>query len=219
MGISIEYALQKEPNGIGEAFVIGAEFIGKDSVCLMLGDNILFGSEMSETLIAAKNIVDNDKSVIFGYNINNPVDYGVAEMDENLNVLSLEEKPENPKSNWAVIGLYMYNNSVVDIAKSIESSERGELEITDINKLYLKNENLKIQLLGRGYTWFDAGNCDDLYDASSFVRTIEKRQGFKIACLEEIAFNKGLISLQQIRTLAEESRSTRYGVYLNEITK
>ena len=149
LGISIEYALQKEPNGIGEAFVIGAEFIGKDSVCLMLGDNILFGSEMSETLIAAKNIVDNDKSVIFGYNINNPVDYGVAEMDENLNVLSLEEKPENPKSNWAVIGLYMYNNSVVDIAKSIESSERGELEITDINKLYLKNENLKIQLLGR----------------------------------------------------------------------
>ena len=180
----------------------------------------MYGHKLPEILVGAKNIVKSiKKSVIFGYNIINPVEYGVAEIDENFNVLSLEEKPENPKSNWAVIGLYMYDNSVVDIAKSIRPSDRGELEITDINKFYLKNKNLKIQLLGRGYTWFDAGNCDDLYDAASFIRTIEKSQGFKIACLEEIVYRKGLINLEQLRAIVNKNKKTEYGSYLDEMIR
>ena len=218
LGMSICYAVQDEPKGIAEAFILGEDFIGQDDVFLILGDNILFGWQMSEILKDSRDSVSNyKKPKIFGYHINNPTEFGVAEIDSDLNVVSLEEKPKNPKSNWAVIGLYMYDNSVVRIAKSLTPSDRGELEITDINKEYLENNNLGIQLLGRGCTWFDAGNCDDFYDAASFVRTLEKRQGFKIACLEEIAFNNGWIDKKQLSQLAYSMRSSAYGKYLEEL--
>ncbi len=215
LGMSVSYAIQHQPNGIGEAFLIAQDFIGNDDVCLILGDNILFGWQLPEILIEAKRRISEDKkSLIFGYMIKDPKSFGVAELNKDLEVISLEEKPDNPKSNWATIGLYMYDASVVEVAKSIEPSPRGELEITDINKKYLEDKSLGIELLGRGCTWFDAGNCDDYHEASSFVRTIENRQGYKIACLEEIAYNKGLIDKNKLSQFAKEKQNSKYGQYL-----
>ena len=219
LGLNIQYEIQDKPNGIAESFIISERFIGSDDVCLILGDNIVYGNSLPEKLIAAKNEVTKNKNqVIFGYRVKNPTGFGVAEVDEKDNsVLSIEEKPAKPKSEWAVIGLYMYTNDVISVAKDIIPSARGELEITDVNKFYLNNKRLKIELLGRGFAWFDTGNCEDLFSASSFVRTIEKSQGFKIACIEEIAFRMGYIDIDQLFQFYSIQKNTEYGKYLYEI--
>ena len=217
IGLNISYAIQDKPNGLAEAFIIGEEFIGKDSVSLVLGDNIFFGQGFSPIL---KRLAKLKKGAeIFGYFIKDAREYGVVEFDENMNVLSLEEKPENPKSKYAIPGLYFYDNTVVEKAKRLKPSKRGELEITDLNKLYLEEKNLKVNLLGRGFAWLDTGNHKNLLQASNFIETIQERQGNYVACLEEIAYKNGWITREQLKELAKPLLKTEYGKYLLDISE
>ena len=216
LGLNIQYAVQEKPNGLAEAFIIGEEFIGNDKVALVLGDNIFYGYGFSERL---KNAVNRDVATIFGYNVANPKDFGVVEFDKDFNVLSIEEKPENPKSNYAVPGLYFYDNDVVEIAKNVKPSQRGELEITSINNEYLKRGKLKVELFGRGMAWLDTGTHKGLLDASNFVEAVQTRQGLYIACLEEIAYRKGYIDKEKLLELAKPLMKTEYGQYLVKVSK
>ncbi len=220
IGINISYKVQPEPKGIAEAFIIGEEFIGNDSVCLILGDNIFYGHGLSDILKRAKKEVENNSgATVFGYYVNDPERYGVVEFDKNGNVLSIEEKPKKPKSNYAVTGLYFYDNSVIEIAKSIKPSWRGELEITDVNKEYLNRKKLRVKLLGRGFAWLDTGTHLSLIEASEFIATVEKRQGLKIACIEEIAYQNNWIDESQLKKLAEPLLKSGYGEYLLKLLK
>jgi glucose-1-phosphate thymidylyltransferase len=219
IGISLIYKEQPSPDGLAQAFIIGSEFIGTDDVCLVLGDNIFYGYGFSGILQNARNNVAEGKSTVFGYYVNDPERYGVAEYDEKGNVTSIEEKPTDPKSNFAVVGLYFYTNDVVQIAKKIKPSHRGELEITSVNQEYLKQQNLKVELLGRGFAWLDTGTHDSLMEAGQFIETIEKRQGLKVACLEEIAFRMKYIDKTQLKKLAEPLQKNGYGQYLIKLAK
>ncbi len=215
LGVRFEYAEQPSPDGLAQAFIIGEEFIGDDSVCLVLGDNIFHGAGFTSLLRqSVMEAEENGNASVFGYYVNDPERYGVAEFDENGNCLSIEEKPEHPKSNYAVVGLYFYPNSVVEIAKHIKPSARGELEITTVNQEYLRKQNLKVQTLQRGFAWLDTGTHDSLSEASTFIEVIEKRQGLKIACLEEISFKKGWIDASQLRKEAQPMAKNDYGKYL-----
>ncbi|SHH75569.1 glucose-1-phosphate thymidylyltransferase RfbA [Ferrimonas marina] len=216
-GISLEYAVQPSPDGLAQAFIIGEEFIGKDPVCLVLGDNIFYGQGFSPKLKSAANLTEG--ATVFGYQVKDPERFGVVEFDENKRAISIEEKPANPKSKFAVTGLYFYDNDVVEIAKGITPSERGELEITSINQAYLERGQLNVGLLGRGFAWLDTGTHESLLEAAHFVETIEKRQGYKIACLEEIAFNQGWLSKESIEALARPMMKNEYGKYLISITE
>jgi len=219
-GVNFQYAEQPSPDGLAQAFIIGEEFIGDDSVCLVLGDNIFYGQGFRPMLVkAVENAEQHNKATVFGYYVNDPERYGVAEFDKEGNVLSIEEKPANPKSNYAVVGLYLYPNSVVGIAKKIKPSARGELEITTVNQEYLKEQSLKVQQLGRGFAWLDTGTHESLSEASTFVEVIEKRQGLKIACLEEIAYKRGWINRDDILRLAEPMKKNQYGQYLLNLIK
>lgn len=219
-GVNFQYAEQPSPDGLAQAFIIGEEFIGDDSVCLVLGDNIFYGQGFRPMLVkAVENAEQHNKATVFGYYVNDPERYGVAEFDKEGNVLSIEEKPTNPKSNYAVVGLYLYPNSVVGIAKKIKPSARGELEITTVNQEYLKEQSLKVQQLGRGFAWLDTGTHESLSEASTFVEVIEKRQGLKIACLEEIAYKRGWINRDDILCLAEPMKKNQYGQYLLNLIK
>lgn len=219
-GVSITYAGQPSPDGLAQAFIIGKEFIGNDSVCLVLGDNIFYGQSFSRMLQEAVDKAEKEsKATVFGYYVNDPERYGVAEFDGEGNVLSIEEKPAQPKSNYAVVGLYFYPNKVVEVAARIKPSARGELEITTVNQEFLKDEELKVQLLGRGFAWLDTGTHDSLSEASTFVEVIEKRQGLKVACLEEIAYKKGWIGPEKLKELAEPMRKNQYGQYLLKLLK
>lgn len=214
-GISLTYKVQPSPDGLAQAFIIGEEFIGDDDVCLVLGDNIFHGHGLTKLLQTARENVEEDrKSTVFGYYVNDPERYGVAEFDKDGNVISVEEKPSNPKSNFAVVGLYFYTNEVVSIAKQIKPSARGELEITSVNEEYLNRGDLMVELMGRGYAWLDTGTHDSLLEASSFIQTIEKRQGLKVACLEEIAYEQGFISAEKVLELAKPLAKSGYGEYL-----
>lgn len=214
-GVHFEYAEQPYPGGLAQAFIIGEEFIGDDSACLVLGDNIFYGAGFTKLLRESVQNVERDgKSTVFGYYVNDPERYGVAEFDAEGNCLSIEEKPEHPKSNYAVVGLYFYPNSVVEIAKSIKPSARGELEITTVNQEYLKRGELKVQTLQRGFAWLDTGTHDSLSEASTFIEVIEKRQGQKVACLEEIAFKKGWITKEKLVEVAQPMMKNEYGKYL-----
>lgn len=215
-GIKLSYAKQKEPKGIAQSFIIGEKFIGKDSVCLILGDNIFYGHNSAEIFKEAASL--DEGALIFGYYVSDPQRYGVIEFDDDCRVVSLEEKPNKPRSNWAVCGLYFYDNEVVRIAKALKPSRRGELEITDVNKEYLKKARLKVKLLGRGFAWLDTGTYNSLLDASLFIKTIEERQGLKIGCIEEVAFRMGYISRQQLKGLVRRI-NTAYGDYLRRIVK
>jgi glucose-1-phosphate thymidylyltransferase len=219
IGITLTYKEQPSPDGLAQAFIIGAEFIGIDDVCLVLGDNIFYGYGFSGILQNARNNVAEGKSTVFGYYVNDPERYGVAGYDEKGNVTSIEEKPTDPKSNFAVVGLYFYTNDVVEIAKKIRPSNRGELEITSVNQEYLKQQNLKVELLGRGFAWLDTGTHDSLMEAGQFIETIEKRQGLKVACLEEIAYNMKYIDKAQLNKLAEPLKKNWYGQYLLKLAK
>ena len=216
-GVSLEYKIQPSPNGLAQAFILGEEFIGTDDVCLILGDNIFFGQKFSPLLKSAVN--RKIGATVFGYHVKDPERFGVVEFDKNQNAISLEEKPNKPKSNYAVTGLYFYDNNVIEIAKNVKPSHRGELEITSINEEYLKRGDLKVEILGRGFAWLDTGTHDSLLDASMFVQTIEHRQGFKIACLEEIAYTNKWINDKQILEIAEPLKKTGYGQYLVELIK
>lgn len=217
-GIRLEYAEQPSPDGLAQAFIIGEEFIGSDSVCLVLGDNIFYGQSFTRMLNEAVRMAEvEQKATVFGYWVSDPERYGVAEFDKEGNVLSLEEKPEEPKSNYAVVGLYFYPNKVVEVAKKIEPSARGELEITTVNQEFLKDQELKVQLLGRGFAWLDTGTHDSLSEASTFIEVIEKRQGLKVACLEGIALRQGWISADKMRELAEPILKNQYGQYLLKV--
>ncbi len=214
-GIHLEYAEQPSPDGLAQAFIIGEQFIGNDSVCLVLGDNIFQGNGLSRMLRSAVETAEKEhKATVFGYRVNDPERYGVAEFDADGNCLSIEEKPLKPKSNYAVVGLYFYPNKVVDVAKTIKPSARGELEITTVNQRFLDDGELKVQTLGRGFAWLDTGTHDSLAEASMYIEVIEKRQGLKIACLESIAFEKGWISAEKLREVAEPMRKNQYGQYL-----
>ncbi|AKL97666.1 glucose-1-phosphate thymidylyltransferase RfbA [Endomicrobium proavitum] len=215
-GLNIEYALQEQPNGIAEAFLIGEKFIGKDNVALVLGDNIFYGHGLSDVLQKAAR--KKDGATVFGYYVKDPHRYGIVEMGKAGKALSIEEKPKNPKSNWAVTGLYFYDNAVVKIAKNIKPSKRGELEITDVNAVYLKKRKLNVEMLGRGYSWLDAGTYESLLDSSLFIKTLEERQGVMISSIEEIAYKKGYITKQQLLNLAKELPS-QYSEYLVRISK
>jgi glucose-1-phosphate thymidylyltransferase len=219
IGISLTYKEQPSPDGLAQAFIIGEDFIGRDDVCLVLGDNIFYGYGFSETLRNARKNLSKGKSTVFGYYVNDPERYGVAGFDKDGNVTSIEEKPANPKSNHAVVGLYFYTNDVVKIAKTIKPSHRGELEITTVNQEYLKRNDLKVQLLGRGFAWLDTGTHDSLMEAGQFIETIEKRQGLKLACLEEIAFRMNYIDKEQLLKLAEPLQKNGYGQYLLKLAK
>ena len=217
-GIRLEYAEQPSPDGLAQAFIIGEEFIGSDSVCLVLGDNIFYGQSFTRMLNEAVRMAEvEQKATVFGYWVSDPERYGVAEFDKEGNVLSLEEKPEEPKSNYAVVGLYFYPNKVVEIAKKIEPSARGELEITTVNQEFLKDQELKVQLLGRGFAWLDTGTHDSLSEASTFIEVIEKRQGLKVACLEGIALRQGWISADKMRELAKPMLKNQYRQYLLKV--
>ncbi|MFD1292270.1 glucose-1-phosphate thymidylyltransferase RfbA [Lutibacter holmesii] len=218
IGMQFSYKEQPSPDGLAQAFILGEDFIGDDDVCLILGDNIFYGAGI-ETLLsdAVKTVCEDKKAAIFGYYVQDPKRYGVVEFDENRNVLSIEEKPKSPKSNYAVVGLYFYPNNVINLAKTIEPSDRGELEITTVNQTYLSKNLLKTKLMGRGYAWLDTGTQDSLLEASNFIQTIEKRQGLKVACIEEIAFEKGYISKSELSKLAKEYQNNEYGAYLNRI--
>ena len=215
-GCHIQYEIQQKPNGLAQAFVIGEKFIGKDSVALVLGDNIFYGSGFSDLLQKSAN---PDGAVIFAYPVSDPERYGVVEFDKELKAVSIEEKPSQPKSNYAVPGLYFYDNSVVEIAKNIDPSPRGEYEITDVNRKYLQDKKLKVAVLNRGFAWLDTGTFDSLHDASEFVRVIEKRQGFKVGCLEEIAYRMHFINKEQLNALARKFEKSGYGKYLKNIEK
>ena len=219
-GVRFEYAEQPSPDGLAQAFIIGEEFIGNDSVCLVLGDNIFYGAGFSTLLWnSVKRAEEDNKATVFGYYVNDPERYGVAEFDHNGKCLSIEEKPEHPKSNYAVVGLYFYPNSVVEIAKNIKPSPRGELEITTVNQCYLKQENLMVQTLQRGFAWLDTGTHDSLSEASTFIECIEKRQGLKVACLEEIAYKKGWITTEKLKEEAQPMIKNNYGKYLLQLAE
>ena len=217
LGIKFEYAVQEKPNGLAEAFIVGEEFIENDNVALILGDNIFHGHRFTEILERATSLKEG--AVIFGYYTKNPEAFGVVEFDKEWNVLSVEEKPENPKSNYIVPGLYFYDNDVIEIAKNVEPSERGEVEITSVNEEYLKRGKLKVELLGRGMAWLDTGTHEGLLEASNFIETVQKRQGLYIACLEEIAYLKGYINDEELLETAEELKKTDYGQYLFNLVK
>lgn len=220
IGVNFEYAEQPSPDGLAQAFIIGEKFIGDDSVCLVLGDNIFYGSGFTSLLKESVfNAERNDLASVFGYYVNDPERYGVAEFDKSGNCLSIEEKPKEPKSNYAVVGLYFYPNSVIEVAKSIKPSPRGELEITSVNQVYLKNKRLKVQTLQRGFAWLDTGTHDSLSEASTFIEVIEKRQGLKIACLEEISLKNGWISKTELEELAKPMAKNQYGQYLISLLK
>lgn len=217
-GVRFEYAEQPSPDGLAQAFLIGEKFIGNDSACLVLGDNIFYGAGFSKLLQEAVNNAEKDqKATVFGYWVNDPDRYGVAEFDQEGNCLSIEEKPKKPKSNYAVVGLYFYPNKVVNVAKQIKPSPRGELEITTINQWFLNNKELKVQTLGRGFAWLDTGTHDSLSEASTFIEVIEKRQGLKVACLEGIAYHKGWINENKVRELAQPMLKNQYGQYLLKV--
>lgn len=215
LGIKLTYAIQPSPDGLAQAFLIGEKFIGNDSVCLVLGDNIFYGYGFGKTLLDTARIEDG--AVVFGYFVKDPERYGVVEFDSKGNALSLEEKPKTPKSNYAVTGLYFYSNDVVSKAKALKPSPRGELEITDLNRLYLNENRLKVELMGRGMAWLDTGTHESLLQASNFIYTIEERQGLKVSCIEEIAFNRGFINKEQLLKLAEPLKKNQYGEYLIKI--
>ena len=219
-GIRLEYAEQPSPDGLAQAFIIGESFIGDDAACLVLGDNIFYGQSFTRMLKKAVRMAEEEqKATVFGYYVNDPERYGVAEFDSEGNVLSIEEKPLNPKSNYAVVGLYFYPNSVVNVAKEIKPSARGELEITSVNQHFLGRGNLRVDLLGRGFAWLDTGTHDSLSEASTFVEVIEKRQGLKLACLEEIAYNNGWIGKEDVRRVAQVMAKNQYGQYLLDLIK
>ncbi len=213
-GVHFEYAEQPSPDGLAQAFIIGEQFIGDDTACLVLGDNIFYGQSFSSMLSVAVKNAEEGLATVFGYRVSDPERYGVAAFDADGNVTSIEEKPAHPKSNYAVVGLYFYPNKVVDIAKSIKPSPRGELEITSVNQAFLASGELKVQLMGRGFAWLDTGTHDSLFEASAFIETIEHRQGWKVACLEEIAFNQGWITAEQLLAQAEPMKKNQYGQYL-----
>jgi len=215
IGLKLQYAIQPSPDGLAQAFIIGEKFIGTDPVCMVLGDNIFYGFDFSRTLREAATITDG--AVVFGYYVNDPERYGVAEFDQNGQVISLEEKPSEPKSNYAVTGLYFYGNDVVEKAKGLKPSKRGELEITDLNRLYLDEKRLSLKLMGRGMAWLDTGTHDSLLEASNFIATIENRQGLQVACLEEIAYRNGYITREQLLKLAEPLKKNNYGKYMIKI--
>lgn len=217
IGVSLTYKVQEKPNGLAEAFILGADFIGNDSVCLILGDNIYYGSGLSKLVQEAAEKIDG--ATVFGYHVNDPERFGVVEFDDDMKALSIEEKPENPKSNYAVTGLYFYDNTVVEKAKNLKPSNRGELEITDINKLYLDEGKLDVKLMGRGYAWLDTGTHDSMMEAASFIATIQKRQNLKVACLEEIAYRIGYISKEKLVELAQPMKKNDYGQYLLRLAK
>lgn len=217
-GINLSYAIQPSPDGLAQAFIIGEEFIGNDSVCLVLGDNIFYGQGFTPKLKqAAENAKSGKGATVFGYQVKDPERFGVVEFDENHQAISIEEKPTHPKSHYAVTGLYFYDNGVVDIAKQVKPSHRGELEITCVNLAYLERGNLNVELLGRGFAWLDTGTHESLLEAAQFVETIEKRQGYKIACLEEIAYNQGWLSKERLLAQANELRKNGYGSYLSDL--
>ena len=215
-GMKFEYKVQEKPRGLADAFIIGEEFIGKDDVAMILGDNMFYGSHLTEMLKKAN---EREESTIFGYQVKDPRAYGVVEIDSNGKAVSIEEKPQNPKSNYAVPGLYFYSNDVVEIAKNVKPSARGEIEITSINEEYMKQNRLYVETFGRGMTWFDTGTHDALLETASFVQTIEKRQGMQVCCPEEIAYQKGWINKEQLSTLADKYMKTDYGKYLKELIK
>jgi glucose-1-phosphate thymidylyltransferase len=215
LGLKIEYKVQPSPDGLAQAFIIGEEFIGDDSVCLVLGDNIFYGHGLTEKLRRSAELKSG--AVVFGYYVQDPERYGVAEFDENKKVISIEEKPENPKSKYAVTGLYYYDNSVVEIAKGVKPSDRGELEITSVNQAYLERGDLNLEIMGRGVAWLDTGTHSSLLEASNFIQTIEKRQGLKVACLEEIAYRNGNITAEQVRKAAMSMSKSDYGKHLLQI--
>jgi glucose-1-phosphate thymidylyltransferase len=219
IGLKLSYKEQPSPDGLAQAFIIGEDFIKNDDVCLILGDNIFYGSGFSGMLKNAKNNVVKGKSTVFGYYVNDPDRYGIAEFDNEGNVVSIEEKPKNTKSNYAVVGLYFYTNDVIEIAKSIKPSQRGELEITTVNEVYLKQNKLKLELLGRGFTWLDTGTHNSLLKAGNFIESIESRKGLKVACIEEIAYRMNYIDKNQVRKLAESLRKNEYGQYLLKLVK
>ena len=212
LGMNFSYKVQEQPNGLAEAFILGEDFIGNDSVCLILGDNIFYGAGLSQLLQSAA--AKSEGATVFGYHVNDPERFGVVEFDENMHALSIEEKPKHPKSNYAVTGLYFYDNDVVDIAKSIQPSARGELEITDVNTEYLRNGKLDVKLMGRGYAWLDTGTHDAMLKASNFIATVEKRQNLKVASLEEIAYRMGYVDANQLYQLAQPLKKNDYGQYL-----
>lgn len=215
IGMNFSYVVQPSPDGLAQAFVLGQEFIGNDSVCLVLGDNIFYGNDFTAMLKrSVYNVEKENKATVFGYYVNDPERYGVVEFDHHENALSIEEKPERPKSNYAVVGLYFYPNSVVQLAKEVKPSHRGELEITSINQAYLAQGSLKVELMGRGFAWLDTGTHESLLEASQFIQTIEKRQSLKVACIEEIAYEKGYITKTQLLALAEPLKKNQYGQYL-----
>lgn len=215
LGLSLFYKVQEKPRGLADAFIVGEEFIQNDDVCLILGDNIFYGHRLPELLRDA--VKNNTGATIFGYHVNDPERYGIVEFDQDNNVLSIEEKPEKPKSNYAVVGLYFYDNDVIEIAKNLKPSARGEIEITDLNKIYLERKKLKVQLMGRGFAWLDTGTQQSMLDAANFVQTIEQRQGLKIACIEEIAYQMGFIDSIQLIELAKPLLKSNYGQYLMKI--
>ena len=217
LGIKISYVEQPSPDGLAQAFILGEGFIGNDSVCLVLGDNIFYGDGLSKLVLRSKkNVISEKHAVVFGYNVKHPDRYGVASFDKNGKVNDIEEKPENPKSNCAIIGLYFYPNDVIEIAKNIKPSKRGELEISAVNQEFLKQERLFVELLGRGFAWLDTGTQEAMIDASNFIKTIEDRQGLKVACLEEIAYEQGFIEIKKLKELAGKYRNN-YGAYLSKL--
>lgn len=215
--VNIEYAIQQSPEGLAQAFIIGEEFVGDDSVCLVLGDNIFHGQSFGQQLSRACDLVDEGIATVFGYQVKDPERFGVVEFDEKMSVLSIQEKPLQPRSNYAVTGLYFYDNRVIEFSKKVKPSERGELEITTINEMYLKDDSLRVELLGRGFAWLDTGTHESLHEASSFVQTIEKVQGMKVACLEEIALRNGWLSTERLQEICVPMLKNEYGQYLQRL--
>lgn len=219
LGIHIEYKVQDKPRGLADAFILGADFIGNDSVCLVLGDNVFYGQGFSAHLKAAQQIAESGGAAVFGYPVKNPCEFGVVEFDDNFKVISIEEKPAKPKSNYAVPGLYFYDNNVVDIAKNVKPSARGEIEITSINNYYLEQGKLTVTLMGRGMSWLDTGSPKGMHKASGFVKTVQEMQGFYISCIEEIAWRRGFITTEQLHELGRELEMTDYGKYILSLSE